>query len=721
MKQVVQNYKSGELSVSDVPPPVVEPGWVLVENHCSLISAGTERNSVEMAKKNLVGKARARPDLVKKVVDQVQKEGLVDTVKMVMGRLDTRAALGYSCAGIVIDVGDSNSGFAIGDRVACTGQNYASHAELVCVPKNLCVKVPSAVDLEDASYVAMGAIALQGVRQAEPRLGETVAVIGLGLLGQLVAQILRANGCRVIATDLDPTKLELAQSLGTEFAVPGEDFTRTCEAITQGHGVDSVILTASTKHSGPVTTAGQICRRKGRVVVVGATGMDIPRDDYYAKELELRLSTSYGPGRYDSSYEEAGHDYPYGYVRWSEKRNMAAFLALIAQQSIALKPLTTHRFALEQAESAYTMITEASEPYLGICLQYRQDDTEQKRQNRQPLIGLAASTPPAAIVLGIIGAGNHIKDMLLPHFSNQATVNIRAVCTQTGINARSVAESLGAEDCYTDYREILADDNITAVLVGTRHDSHGEIVNGALVAGKHVFVEKPLCLTLDELETIDKTYRQATATKPLILQVGFNRRHSPHAAHIRALFAGRVNPLMMLYRVNAGAIPADHWVQSPQIGGGRLVGEICHFIDFMQAISGATPCRVTSHPIDQHASGITADKVVITVNFSDGSIGTVFYAADGDKTLAKERFEAFADGKSVVMDDFLATETFAGGKKRKFTTRHRQKGFAEEVQLFIDSITGSTTDHELFNQAYQTTLTTLQAVESLKDSAPRTL
>ena len=716
MKQVVQNYRSGELKVDEVPPPVPKPGWVQVANHCSLISAGTERSTVTMAKKSLAGKAQARPDLVRKVVSQVQKEGLVDTARMVMGRLDTRAALGYSCAGVVVDVGAADCGFAVGDRVACAGQNYASHAELVNIPKNLCVKIPDTVSMEDAAYVALGSIALQGVRQADPKLGEIVAVVGLGLLGQLVVQLLKANGCTVIATDLEPGKLELATALGADHAVTGSNFTRTCEAATSGYGVDAVILTASSKSSEPVTMAGEVCRRKGRVVVVGATGMDIPREDYYAKELELRLSTSYGPGRYDPEYEEGGHDYPYGYVRWSEQRNMAAFLDLVAATSVNLKPLTTHRFDISEAEQAYELITSNSEPFIGICLQYADEGVSPARTNR--VVISQNVKPVAAVELGIIGAGNHIRDMVLPRLKQHPSVNLRAVCSQTGISARTTAERHGANSCYTDYRELLADTSINTVVIGTRHDSHAEIVIASLQAGKHVLVEKPLCLSHEQLQQIDAAFASANQRQHTVLQVGFNRRYSSHTQFIRQQFLNRSDPLMMLYRVNAGAVPADHWIQDPTVGGGRIIGEACHFIDYMVAVSQSLPTAIHCQAIGQHSSRVTNDKAILNIHFEDGSIGTVFYAADGDKSLAKERFEAFADGRSVVLEDFVTTTAGYRGKCAKHTSRKRDKGFAGEVENFVDSIRRGDDPQPAYEQARAVTLTTLKAVESLRQGLP---
>lgn len=680
MRQVVQNFRSGELRIADVPEPGIRSGGLLVANVASLISAGTEKSTVNVAKKNLLGKAMERPEMVRKVVDKALRDGIADTMKMVFQRLDSPVALGYSCAGVVLDVGHRVRGFTVGDRVACAGQNHASHAEVVSVPRNLCVAIPDGVDFEDAAYVTLGAIAMQGVRQAEPRLGETVAVIGLGLLGQLVVQMLRANGCQVLATDIAEGKLAMARGFGADQAVMPGELMEAAMAMTGGHGVDSVIIAASTKDNAPVESAAQICRRKGRVVVLGAVGMDLPREPFYLKELELRLSTSYGPGRYDPEYEEKGHDYPYGYVRWTEARNMAAFLWLVREGKVNCKALTSHRFSIDQGEAAYQLMMSGTEPYLGIMLAYPGADA---RVRQAPVAQPAAVSPARAatgVSLGLIGAGNHVRDMLLPHLQGREGVELRWVCTGTGVNANALAGRFAIASRTTNYRDVLADAAVNAVLIGTRHDAHASMVAAALEAGKHVFVEKPLCLTLEELERITTLYAPRAATQRLV--VGFNRRYSPHGEKARAFFAGRREPLVMIYRVNAGAIPREHWVQDPDAGGGRIIGEGCHFLDFMQYVCGSRPKSVQGRAIGTHSSGITEDQCVLTFTFGDGSVGTLIYAAGGDKSLAKERFEAFGAGKSLVMDDFLVTEFHENGTRKRFKSPKRDKGFAAEMRQF---------------------------------------
>lgn len=680
MRQVVQNFRTGELGVRDVPEPTVRDDGVVVVNVCSLISAGTEKSTVDVAQKSLVGKAMQRPDMVRKVLAKVRKDGLADTLKMVFQRLDAPVALGYSCAGIVAAVGAHVRDVRVGDRVACAGQNYASHAEVVYVPRNLCARIPEGVEFESAAYVTLGAIALQGVRQADPRLGEVVAVIGLGLLGQLTVQMLKASGCRVVAADIAADKLELARRCGADDAVSPGDLPAAAQAATGGQGVDAVIITASTRDSAPIEVAGEICRRKGRVVVVGAVGMNVPREPYYRKELDLRLSMSYGPGRYDAEYEEKGHDYPYGYVRWTEQRNMEAFLWLVREGRVNTAVLTSHRFDLGDAEAAYRLMMEGSEPYLGILLRY-----PEPQPGAAPAAAVPVATPAEGKArIGLIGPGNHVRDMLLPHLAGRADAQLLWACTATGIAADAVAGKLGIPGRTTDFHDVLADPAVNAVLIGTRHDSHAAITCAALAAGKHVFVEKPLCLTEAELDEV----AAAAAGAGRILVVGFNRRYSSHGRKAREFFADRRDPLVMTYRVNAGAIPREHWIQDPATGGGRIIGEGCHFVDFMQYVCGAPPCSVRGLRIGSHGSGQVDDQCALVFGFADGSVGTLVYAAGGDPSLPKERFEALGAGRALAMDDFLATEFHSRGRVTRFKTGKRDKGFAAEMDAFCQAVAG---------------------------------
>lgn len=710
MKQVVQHYRSGKLSVEEVPAPVVQGGGLLVATRASLISVGTERATTDVARKSLAGKAMDRPDLVRKVIDKARKDGVAETVKLVSSRLDQPVALGYSCAGVVLEVGEGVEGFAVGDRVACAGQDYASHAEVVFVPRNLCVRIPDSVTFDDAAFVTLGAIALQGVRQADPKLGDAVAVIGLGLLGQLTARLLLANGCRVVASEPDADKRTVASQSGVECVVPPEGLHAVAHALTGGHGVDSVIITASTKSSAPVVTAGEVARKKGRVVVVGAVGMEVPRESYYAKELELRLSTSYGPGRYDPDYEEKGRDYPYGYVRWTEQRNMAAFVDLVAAGRLELAPLVTRRWPIERADEAYREILEGEGAPLGMLLTYGTDP----EIVRAPVARAAARASDGGVRLALIGAGSHVKDMLVPALAKVPEARIAAVCTRRGVNARTLADRVGAEYSTTDYGAVLDDGDIDAVIIGTRHDLHAAITLDALRAGKHVFVEKPLCLTELELAEIESLYA-AQGAQGLILTVGFNRRFSPHFEKAQALFGGRRDPLVMCYRVNAGALPPEHWAHDAETGGGRIIGEACHFIDYMQALCGAPVDSVYARRIGRHSVGLKEDQAILSLGFADGSIGTVVYTAGGDRGLAKERFEAFAEGRSVVMDDFARSELYCRGRKEIFRTRGRDKGFAAEMAQFCTAVAGRTEPAIPFAHITAATRAAIRAVESMRN------
>jgi len=716
MKQILQYTRSSNIQVGEVPPPTLRGSGVLVLNEASLISPGTEKSTVQSAQQSLVSRALERPEKVKKVLAAIQKDGLSQTVARVFDKLDTPVALGYSCAGTVVEVAQDAGNFSIGDRVACAGQNYASHAEMVYVPKHLCVKIPDAVDFEDASFVTLGAIALQGVRQAEPRLGDRIAVIGLGLLGQLTVQLLKASGCRVLGSDLDPSKLQLARQFGADQAVTTGDLLQAAQTFSEGHGVDAVIITASTKDNGPIEAAAAIARKKGRVVVVGAVGMQVPREPFYNKELELRLSMSYGPGRYDSRYEEQGHDYPFAYVRWTEQRNMQAFLELIAERKVQLKPLITHRFPIEQAGSAYTMMMEGTSPYIAMVITYPSD----RARSLPRAITLGTGQPGRAVSLGIIGAGNHVKGMLLPPLQSMSQVAIRGICTATGLSAKTLAGKVGAAHCTSDAQTILDDPAINCVLIGTRHDSHADLVIKSLLADKHVFVEKPLCLTEEELQAIRATYDKK-AVDGLHLMAGFNRRFSPHANEARKVFASRTNPLVMLYRINAGRVPADHWVQDPHAGGGRIIGEVCHFVDYMQALCGALPTSVSAARVGRHSSGITDDQCSIVLSFGDGSIGTIVYTAEGNADLPKEYFEAHADGTSLTMQDFIETHVYEGSRRRSMKTSMRDKGFADEMARFVQAVETGGPPPIPFEQIEAVTRACLLAVRSLQTGATYSL
>jgi polar amino acid transport system substrate-binding protein len=648
VKQVLQNRKTGRPFVGEVPVPALQRGRVLVRTVASLISAGTERAAVELVSKGLVQEARQRPDLVKAVVAKVRNEGLLNTLSAVRDKMAASQALGYSAAGIVAAVADDVTEFQAGDRVACAGVGFASHAEVLSVPKNLCVHLPEAVSFQDGAYGTLGAIALQGVRLAEPTLGESVVVIGLGLVGQLTVQLLKANGCRVFGVDLDPSRVSLAVELGADRAVVLEEqIEKEINGFTRGRGADAVLITAATDSNQPVELAAKISRLKGRVIIVGMTGLDIPRAPFFSRELKLIISMSYGPGRYDPDYEDKGRDYPFAYVRWTEQRNIESFLQLVADKRVNVDRLTTHRFRIEEAERAYQLISGAvREPYLGVVLNY---DPEAEVGHRIALS--PAASPRKAekkIGLGVIGAGGYVPAMLLPHFKNEG-VEFRSIATASGISAHDVGKRFGFAYAVSSAAEVLDDPDVNLVVIGTRHDLHAELARQALLRNKNVFVEKPLALDDDQLDQVLEAAAHSTGR----LMAGFNRRFSPLAQEAKAVFANRDTPLSILYRVNAGHLPKEHWTQDPVEGGGRIVGEVCHFVDLMQFLTGAPPVSVFAESVNARSPKIVdADSVFITLRFADGSNGAIAYLSEGDKSLAKERIEIFGGGKSFLIDDF---------------------------------------------------------------------
>ncbi len=715
MKQIVQSYKTGEMALEEVPRPQVLPGRVLVETRASVISAGTEKMILEIAKKSLVGKAKARPDLVRKVLDTARREGVLSTLEKVRSKLDTPIPLGYSCAGVVIEVGAGVDGLQVGDPVACGGAGYANHAGFNLVPRNLCVRVPSrsngavpdSMSFEEAAFATVGAIALQGVRQAGLTLGERVCVIGLGLIGQLTVQICKASGCRVIGADIDPAKLDLAQRLGCDRAVPSRELEKEVSAFTHGVGADAVILTAAAKGSELIALAGEVSRLKGRVVVVGLVGMELPRDLYYKKELDLRLSMSYGPGRYDPEYEERGHDYPLPYVRWTEQRNMEAFLDLVADGRVDVQALISHRFPFDDALDAYRLITGGETPSLGVVLTYS-NEPEPGRIRMGPAPKPAV---PGSLGVGLIGAGSFAKSVLLPRLQKQSQVQLRGVVTARGMTAKAVAQQFGFAYCAGDVDEIFADADINTVLIATRHNLHGPLICRALDAGKHVFVEKPLCLGFEELDAIvDRHTRSGHEGR--VLMVGFNRRFSPFIRRARDVLATRKTPLVASYRINAGVIPRDSWIQDPVEGGGRIVGEVCHFVDTLRFLVGAPVRSIQAASIQAHDERmISRDSVAITLTYADGSVGTILYHALGNPGYPKEKLEAAADGVVLVLDDYRGLEIH---DRRTETMKGRQdKGFDAEIEAFMHAVRSGSGDPIPFGEIVETTRVTFAVHQAL--------
>jgi predicted dehydrogenase/threonine dehydrogenase-like Zn-dependent dehydrogenase len=712
MKQVLQDARTGEVAVVSVPAPKLLAGCVLVRVASSLVSAGTERASSDFARKNLFQKAKARPDLVRQVLSKVRRDGLMSTVAAVRSRLDQPTALGYSSAGAVVAVGEGVTDITVGDRVACAGAGYAIHGEFACVPRLLVARIPDPhIGIEEAAFSTMGAIALHGIRTADVKLGDVVAVIGLGLLGQLTVQILKAAGCRVIGTDIVAERVELARECGADAASSSSsEFHEMCMRHSVGRGVDAVLITAQTPSSDLVNFAAEIARDRGVIVAVGAVGMDIKRKLFYEKELDLRVSRSYGPGRYDSAYEQKGIDYPIGYVRWTETRNMEAFLQLLAERKVRTEPLVTHRFSIEEADRAYEVITgRTQQPSLGVMITYPAD----AEQNAvEVLSGLPTTPLPAAQVsVGLLGAGDFAMSTLLPAMRQVEGLELIGVCAANGAHSRHAAAKFGFRYCATDQDRILSDPAINAVVIATRHHLHATQVLAALQAGKHVFCEKPLCLTEEELFAIVRAYQGLSPIRPLLM-VGFNRRCAPLALRMKAFLQQIQEPLALHYRVNAGFIPADHWVNDPAQGGGRILGEVCHFVDFLAWLVGASPATVKTRSLPNPGK-YADDNVIVSLQFPNGSQGTITYVANGDKSYSKERVEVFGGGAVAVLEDFRRLELVRHGRKQVVRSLWRQdKGHAGEWRLFAKAIRAGEEAPVPFDEVVATTLATLRIAES---------
>jgi len=711
MKQVIQNFKTGELYVDDVPLPSLSEGMVLIENRFSLISAGTERGTVKVAQANLLNKARQRPDLVAQVIQNIKKEGLKATISKVRAKLDSLKALGYSTSGVVITSMDTNGLFKTGDRVACAGVDYASHAEIVAVPQNLVVKIPDEVSFADASFTTLGAIAMQGVRQAEVRIGEKVCVIGLGLLGQITCQLLRANGCQVFGIDLSESFVSIANEYSADKALLRNDpnLVNACENFTKGHGFDTVIITAATPSNDPIELAGELAMKKGKVVVVGVVPMNIPRDPhYYRKEIDIRMSCSYGPGRYDVNYEENGQDYPYAYVRWTEQRNMESFLDLLARKYINLQPLTTHVIDIADAEKAYDIILgKVKEHHIGILLKYSENETKTRS-----LIKISGK-PLSAINTGFIGAGSFAQSYLIPNVKSSGA-SLDAVVTSRGITAKNVGDKFGFNFCSSDVKDILTNDKINTVFIATPHSSHASLVIEALTAKKNVFVEKPLAVNITELAKVMETVK--VHTQPLM--VGFNRRFAPVCQAIKKEFNNTGEPMLINIRINAGFIPKENWLQQKDTGAGRIIGEMCHFIDLMQYFTNSEPVKVFAECISSNNEKITpADNIAIVVKFRDGSVGNLAYLANGDKGLPKELIEVFSGSKTGVINDFKEGFMYKNGKAVKI--KSSGKGHKEEVEAFINALKSGNDSPLPFRSICLTTLTTFKIHDSLYTGMPQ--
>ena len=800
MKQVIQNVCNGKLELVTPPDPIVQAGHVLIANRFSVISAGTEKMVRELAQKSLFGKARERPDHVRRVLQKARSEGLWNTIQQVREKLDQPMPMGYCSAGVVLACGDGVQEYQPGDLLASNGP----HAEIVCTPKNLCARVPDGVPLDQAAFTVLGAIAIQGVRLSRSALGETALVIGLGLIGQITVALLKAAGVRVIGTDLDAAKCELARRTGAEVARPGVG-AKDVLAITGDLGADAVLITASTKSNAPIDLAANAVRQKGRVVLVGVVGLELDRRPFYFKEAEFVVSCSYGPGRYDPRYEEGGHDYPPAHVRWTEQRNMQAVLDLMAAGELDLGPLISHRFSLNEATKAYELIESGSEPYLGIVLEYPRSDSVGETRTielQQPGAGTEKGSDPVCrngpegaahkrgltpfprhrtgsgpLNVGCLGAGNFARAVLLPKLCSIAGVSPAVLCSAGGVSAAHTGKKLGFARATSDEAEVFADTTVDAVFVITRHDLHARQVIEGIRAGKHVFVEKPLCLTIEELAEIEgelfawrgswpareteDTGEQSegrpavgdhggvgrpapSLDRPGLVMVGFNRRFSSAAVAVKRFFHGEREkgvrphlpkrpggccaqmgsdpffaPLTASIRFNAGAIPADHWTQDEAIGGGRIIGEACHAIDLATYLIGSPPVRVFAESIGGPDAPVTTDdQCFITLWHSNGSISNIAYLAGGDKACPKERIEVIGDGKVAVIDDFRSAVGWSGGKRKRLWRGTLDKGHTAELNAFVQAVAGGGGIPIKWAELRATTLASILAVRSLREGMP---
>jgi len=720
MKQVLQYRRSGLTRVVEVPAPLTPDGGILVQNQWSLISPGTERMLVEASGSNLLNTARQRPDLVRQVLDKAARDGITATVEAVRSRLDVAIPLGYSCAGTVLDVGPlARQKFKKGDRVACAGAGQANHAEVVAVATNLAVRVPDGVSLDDAAFVTVGAIALQGVRIADIRLGEACVVIGLGLVGQLTVQLLKAAGCRVFGIDVASDKVDLARTSGADDAClrADPDLIERVKSFSLGRGADAILIAAAASSSDPVQLAPALARDRAVVVAVGMIGMDVPRNAYYEKELQVRLSRSYGPGRYDPTYEQDGVDYPIGYVCWTEQRNMEGFLDLVAAGTVRPSRLVTHRVPIAQAERAYQIVTgEIAEPSLGILLEYPGGPTSAPPTRTRVDLRTARPLSTQTVRLGVIGAGSFARSVLLPAMK-KLDVELRGVATASAPSAQQTATRFGFGYAATDWQQVLDDEFVDAVLVATRHDLHATVAAAALRAGKSVFLEKPMALSSDELDDL----LDAAHSSGRVLQIGFNRRFAPTYQQLKAQFAPtkRRGPLVMAYRVNAGPVASTSWVIDPVQGGGRLIGEVCHMLDLLVDLVGAPVTSVFTQPI---AAG-PADDMLLTLSFGDGSIGTIVYASGGDRSLPKEQLEVLGSGNAAVLDDFRTLHVHAGGRTTRIGGRipRLDKGHAAELAAFFSAVRSGNASPVDPDEAAHVTRVTFAAVESARTGLPVTL
>ena len=693
------------MQIQEIPYPQLGKGMIIVKNHYSIISAGTEGSTVTAARKSLIGKAKERPQQVRQVLDVLKKQGVLQTYRAVKKKLDAYSPLGYSCSGEVIEVGENVTEFKLGDLVACAGVGYANHAEVVAIPVNLAVKLDPKANLRDSAYNTLGAISMQGVRQADMRLGETCVVIGLGLLGQLAALILKASGVNVIGIDISATAVNHAvtnNAVDYGWSRNTAGIEDKIISITKGYGADSVIIAAATSSLDPINFAGSIVRKKGKVVVLGAVPTGFDRDPhYYRKELELKMACSYGPGRYDLNYEEKGIDYPFAYVRWTEKRNMEAFQELIAKGRIDISYLTTHEFKFEEAVAAFDLVVNKTEPFIGITLKYDFQKVQTKKSIR-----IHEPSPSKDINISFIGAGSYAQGNLLPNIPQSPAVSRVGIMTNNGTTSKRVAEKFKFAFCASEEKEIF-DDKTNTLFIATRHDSHGSYVLKGLENNKNIFVEKPLCLDEQELETIEAAQEKSEKS----IMIGFNRRFSPLSQMVKQKLGS--GPMSMIYRINAGDIPMDNWIQDIEIGGGRIIGEVCHFIDYLTFVNGSLPTKLSASALpDPHGLN---DTLNILIQFENGSTGVVAYYANGSKELTKEYVEIFSSGTTAILHDFKKLEIFGKGRPARKKLMNQNKGQKEMMEAYINGLIKDGVAPIPINEIFGVTRATFRVLDSLQN------
>ncbi len=710
MKQILQSARSGELQLLDVPAPAVGHGQVLVQNHFSVVSPGTEKIAMDFAKKSLLAKARSRPDLVSQVLRKVRQEGPLPTYRTVVNRLDSPQPLGYSCAGVVMAVGEGVGNFVVGDRVACAGAGYANHAEWVAVPENLVAKVPDGLNLDRAAFATLGAIALQGIRVTAPNLGEIAVVVGLGLIGQIAVQLLVSNGCRVLGVDIDERRIKQALEQGAEWgAQPNALPPDWKESATGGYGADFALVTASSNDSAPIQLSAELCRPKGRVVVVGAMPLELDRRTFYEKELELRLSMSYGPGRYDRRYEELGLDYPLPYVRWTENRNLQAVLALAHREAIHFEQLDAEIVDFSEAETAYGQLAKGQRPSLAVIFRY---DASPSPSQTLSMLPKPERRTQSEIGVGFLGAGNYAKAVLLPNLAGSKHLRKTSLVTATGPSAQRTAERFGFERCGTSPADIIGADDIDLVFVATRHNLHAHWAAEALRAGKAVWLEKPVGLTSQEVDEVAAAARESGS----LLAVGYNRRFSSHARAFAKAFATRSSPLHVQYTIAAGATPRGTWVTDPLEGGGRILGEVCHFVDLCGFIVGHPPVQVFASALSNDFE--LDDSMTALIRYQDGSVANIHYLARATSELPKERFEASAGGITAICDNFKQTRIMGAMKNEGIKNVNQDKGQAEALREVSRAVLKGTDSPFSLEELVSTSRVTFGILESIRSGAP---